>query len=239
MPCSALIEPRIILDDVVDRQLHLVPFAQRRRHRRPGGALKLKCRLPSPIWPKLIGPRAGEFRHHGRGGFLDESGDGGHRHGNIVLDRSAFALFGFRHAFAHMPEAAGLRLVLRHGGIGRQGRRPWRLPAPTAISASRLAPAPPDTSISTYQGEACGQGIAGAGNMLQHQFQGRARDTARMPRAGRRSWPAYGPEACSAAAGEGTAVKAVTICAGRGNSRAAAVTIPSVPSAPMKICFRS
>jgi hypothetical protein len=57
----------------------------------------------------------------------------------------------------------------------------------------------------------------------------------RSPTAARRR-----PSSSTAAAGEATASQAVTTARGRAKSlRVAAVTMPRVPSAPMKSCLRS
>ena len=145
-------------------------------------------------------------------------------------------------AFAQVPQscAPGFRSapttasVTRPRAIASRQRRPRS----ASFSDGRRAAG---TSISTYQGEGAGKRIAGVAEYASAPVPARCAGSVRRRKQARRL------RACICAqqrqrrgrrgqGGEGGDASA----AGLGNSfSAAAVTMPSVPSAPMKICLRS
>ena len=207
----------------------------------PGGALKLKCRLPSPRWPKLTGRAPGNFFSTAAVASVDEGRDGSHRHGDVVLDRGAFALLRLPKCFracarscAPGPGSAPpLRRVTRSCAIGLRQRRlrsappgwrPRRRTLPSAHTRAKARQA--DRGCREYASApvpGSRRGISSKADsrppvLRLHMAQQAQRRRGRGHRGegGHRSRPGCG-----------------------NRRRLAAVTTPSVPSAPMKICLRS
>jgi hypothetical protein len=225
-----------IVDQIVDGARDLA--SQRARNASPSppfGTLKLKWMLPSPRWPNGTG-RAGNQRSTSAMPFSRNSGNVFHRHGNIVLDRGAFALLRFRHVLAQPPQRARCARSRRYASLASplSMASRWRFdPRASAAfaGAGRLG--------STYQGDrrASGSrvcGICASTNSsadARHQFEGghepAGRVSAAAPASDGGGRIAHGDESGF-------------VVSGLGNSfSAAAVITPSVPSAPMKSCFRS
>ena len=110
---------------------------------------------------------------------------------------------------------------------------------PASKLAARLASCPPVASINTYQGDGAvsGSRVPSMWRVTKSSaMRGISSKADNMPpvRA------CISPSSVRAAAGDGTAAKAVTATSGLGNSlRVAAVMTPNVPSEPMNICLRS
>ena len=98
--------------------------------------------------------------------------------------------------------------LLRHGVFQRRLRQSLQAGARAARHFHQHIP-----------GRRLGQRIAGAGNMLQHQFQRRGAIPVQRPTAGRRCGPACGPADSTPRRARATAANAVTISAGRANRR--------------------
>ena len=176
MPCSALIEPpnSFTMSCTVAAFRPTGPGTPHRRP--PSAALKLKCRLPSPRWPKLTAPRAGRQLQHRRRGAGQEIGDRRHRHGNVMLDRGAFALLGFRRCFRAASTAP------RPGPRWPPPPHQWRCRLPMASASavsnvcSQVGIAPAGRFHQHIPGRGRRQRIAGAGDMAGHKLQRHARD---------------------------------------------------------------
>ena len=240
MPCSALIEPAEFLDDVVHDELHLVPFARGRPASLPGGRIEIEMQIAVAQMAEADRPRAGQSRQHGRGRFLDESRDRGHRHRDVVLDRGAFALLRFRNAFAQAPRScapaprSAATTASRHqirpcrsSAVSnaalpdRTAPRRWLRSAHTrarARQADRACPEYAQRPVPTPMRGISSKAESRPPVRVLHMRQQRQRGGGRGHRGERRDASA---PAC-------------------GNSlRLAAVMTPSVPSAPMKSCLRS
>ena len=116
----------------------------------------------------------------------------------------------------------------------------WALASASASGACSEPGAPwPVTFSSTYQGWALAHGIFVSRHARQQEIDDGAAD---QLEGGQRVAQARLQVAEQRHAGRGLSMPthAVSLAVGLGNSRStAAVTMPSVPSAPMKSCFRS
>ena len=76
--------------------------------------------LPSPKCPKATDAQTGHRCKAGRARRLDEVGDAGDRHRDVVLDRAALADLHLGQALAQVPEGAVLRLARGDGRVGEK-----------------------------------------------------------------------------------------------------------------------
>ena len=155
-----------------------------------------------------------------------------------MLDRGAFAFLGLGDAFTQLPQGRPLGLARGHDRIA--GKRVRDRGCQPVLEAGGKIGMPATGGFHQHiPGRGCGERIAGAVDMAKDEVQRHARDQFKA-----RQLPEVAccilPSRFSAAAGDGTAAKAVTETSGLGKSfRLAAVITPSVPSLPMKTCFRS
>ena len=156
-----------------------------------------------------------------------------------MLDRGAFAFLASEMLSRSFHKAAAWAALdattaSRDEAVGDRVR-----PARPRIWRSRLASLPPVASISTYQGEASARdracprygGCTNSSADARHQLKGRQHAAGRAlhlaQQLQRRGGRGHGGESGDRDFGFGK------------QRRLAAVTMPSVPSAPMKICLRS
>ena len=102
--------------------------------------------------------RARAEARHGRIGAGDEGGDGGDRHGDVVLDIAAFALLRRGEGFAQAPEGLRLRQRARKGGVADHAGRGAGLKRGEQQTLGRAVRLAGQVSMSTYQGWAPGKG---------------------------------------------------------------------------------
>ena len=176
MPCSALIEPPNSFTMSCTVSCTSSHWA-RNAASSPGlGELKLKCRLPSPRWPKLTGRAPGISASTAGVALAMKVRDRRHRHGNIMLDRGAFALLGFRKCFRAASTAPRPGPGWRPPPHRWPGHRAMAAARPSSKLALRLASLAAGRFHQHIPGRRRGQRIAGAGDMPGDQFQGDARD---------------------------------------------------------------
>ena len=195
--------------------------------------------LPSPTWPKAIGRMPGSLSLDPGGGADDELGDPADRHRDIVLDRARIELR-LDDRLADPPELLGLRAALGDDPVGDQPslerccEQPLQQLAEAALGLARRH------LEQDVPGMGRRQRVDRPGDVGQRQIERRRAGSARRRSAGRRWRRGHGRRAPSRPRPWRAPRNAVSTSRGFGNSfSVAAVMTPSVPSPPMKSCFRS
>ena len=141
----------IIFHDVMNGELHLVPFKSKSAVAADGG-IEIEMQVAVTHMAETDRPRAREFlRHTAVASSMKAGLEATGREMSCLM--AAPSRFSASDSLAQAPEIARLGLVLRHHGIRHRPR-----PSRPHASCEHAAPAPPDISISTYQGDDAASG---------------------------------------------------------------------------------
>ena len=245
MPCSALIEPAERGGDVVDDVVDRVGAAARKARRAspPDGLRQVEVDVAVADMAEGNGAHAGHARARPRPmRCAMKVGDAAHRHRDVVLDAGADDVSAPRPCprgcatdRAPAPALAAMVPSSIRPRFERRGEEDLE-----RLAQARCRAWLDDISSSTYQ--ACGRasGSCDARDMRHRDVEADARDELEGGEliAGRGA--RAGEERHRILDARRAPRNAVSISRGRGKSLSvAAVMMPSVPSPPMKSCFRS
>ena len=170
-----------------------------------------------------------------------ERRDRGYRQRDVVLDVRTLAPLRFGDVLAQRPQRRALRVGLRRSSRPRRCRRSTRVGRALASSASRrLAFAGAVVDLHQHVPRVPGQRVGRFRMVLARQGERERAHELEADEPVGQSAALSSVSRRTAASTSGTAASAVARARGAGKSfSTAAVTMPSVPSAPMNSCLRS